>query len=274
MISDKFTVLVIDDEKKVRNQLKKHLSTEGYEVITASMEEVNLKLEAKQFDFVIVDLNLTSEENYGGIKIIQYINNKLPLTKILILSGYNKTETINEELKNVRYNEYLSKGEKGNYIENVIEKLHNMKQKQCFVIMPFSKEFKNIYELGIKLTIKELGMHCSRVDELHFSKSILSQIYNGIEKANFLIADMTGKNSNVFYEVGYAHALRKEVILLNQNSKDISFDFKDMSHIFYDKDNLPDLMNRLKKRVEAMISGDYILHYISVPSSGRTPFFV
>ena len=76
-----------------------------------------------------------------------------------------------------------------------------------FVLMPFSEEFDDVYKLGIKPACHDAGAHCERVDEQMFSESMLERIYNQIAKADLLVADMSGKNENVFYEVGYAHAL-------------------------------------------------------------------
>jgi nucleoside 2-deoxyribosyltransferase len=89
----------------------------------------------------------------------------------------------------------------------------------CFVLMPFSESFSDIYELGIKEACNDAGAYCERVDEQIFQERILDRIYNQIAKADIIIADMTGKNPNVFYEVGYAHALGKNTILLTQIQK-------------------------------------------------------
>jgi hypothetical protein len=62
---------------------------------------------------------------------------------------------------------------------------------------------------------------------------MFDRIFNQISKADVLIADMTGRNPNVFYEVGYAHALGKIVILVTQNADDIPFDLKHRQHIIY-----------------------------------------
>ena len=99
--------------------------------------------------------------------------------------------------------------------------------------MPFEKEFDDVYQLGIKEACKEAGAYCERVDEQLFHESILERIYNQISKADVVIADMTGRNPNVFYEAGYAHALGKKVILVTQNSEDIPFDLKHYPHIIY-----------------------------------------
>lgn len=99
--------------------------------------------------------------------------------------------------------------------------------------MPFSDEFTDIYEIGIKPACKDSGAYCERVDEQTFVESILERIYNQIAKADIVIADMTGRNPNVFYETGYAHALNKRVILLTQNADDIPFDLKHYPHLVY-----------------------------------------
>ncbi|MBF0539640.1 MAG: hypothetical protein HQL03_15465 [Nitrospirae bacterium] len=65
-----------------------------------------------------------------------------------------------------------------------------------------------------------------------------------------IIADMTGKNANVFYEVGYAHASGKEVILLTQKAEDIPVDLRNFNHIVYDG-KLYILKEELEKRVTA-----------------------
>ncbi len=104
----------------------------------------------------------------------------------------------------------------------------------CFVLMPFDKDFNDIYKFGIKGSCEDAGVYCERVDEqIFFEGSILDRIYNQISKADVIIADMTGRNPNVLYEVGYAHALNKPTILLTQNADDIPFDMKQFPHIIY-----------------------------------------
>lgn len=118
----------------------------------------------------------------------------------------------------------------------------------AFVLMPLSKDFDDVYQLGIKATCKDVGLYCERVDEQIFQETILERIYNQIYKADLIIADMTGKNPNVFYEVGYAHALGKNVILLTKNSEDIPFDLKHYPHIIYN-DKIVMLKDELQKRL-------------------------
>lgn len=103
----------------------------------------------------------------------------------------------------------------------------------AFVLMPFSEEFTDIYESGIKLIAKEYNVNAERLDEQIYNCNMVEQIYGQNDKCDFLIADMTNRNPNVFYEVGYADAKKKIVILLTQDANDIPFDFKQRPHVIY-----------------------------------------
>ncbi len=122
-----------------------------------------------------------------------------------------------------------------------------------FVLMPFSKEYDDIYHLGIKPACRNAGAYAERVDEQLFQESILDRVYNQIAKADIVISDMTGRNPNVFYETGYAHALGKAVILMTQKAEDIPFDLKHYPHIIY-KGRITDLIPEVEKRVKHLIN--------------------
>jgi len=103
-----------------------------------------------------------------------------------------------------------------------------------FVLMPFEPAFNDIYKFGIKGAADEVGAYAERVDEQIFTEGILDRIFNQISKADVIVADMTGRNPNVFYEVGYAHALGEIVLLLTQHTEDIPFDLKHRQHVAYE----------------------------------------
>ena len=102
-----------------------------------------------------------------------------------------------------------------------------------FVLMPIVSEFSDIYKFGIKGAAEDAGAYAERLDEQIFSEGMLERIFNQISKADVIVADMTGRNPNVFYEVGYAHALGKIVLLLTQKADDIPFDLKHRQHTVY-----------------------------------------
>lgn len=122
----------------------------------------------------------------------------------------------------------------------------------AFVLMPFDEAFDDVYKVGIKPACQAAGAYCERVDEQIFNERILDRVYNQIAKADIVIADMTGRNANVFYEVGYAHALDKLTILLTHNADDIPFDLKHFPHIVYGA-KISVLRDELEKRVKHFI---------------------
>jgi len=110
-----------------------------------------------------------------------------------------------------------------------------MSQPKVFVIMPFAKEFEDLWQLGIRETLTSLGCICDRADAFKQPGFIVSQIHDQILSADLIIAEMTGLNPNVFYEVGWAHALNKPTILCASSSDELSvFDTQAYRHVLHD----------------------------------------
>lgn len=114
--------------------------------------------------------------------------------------------------------------------------------------------FDNIYKYGIKGTAEKVGAYAERVDEQNYIKGTLDRIFNQISKADVIVADMTGRNPNVYYEVGYAHALGKIVLLLTQNTEDIPFDLKHRPHTPYNARDIKKLEGDLTQKLIWAIS--------------------
>ena len=93
---------------------------------------------------------------------------------------------------------------------------------KVFVIMPFGRasdeeeRFRKIYD-RIADVARDGGFIVSRADDLSTSQSIMQNIVSSIEDANIVIADLTGLNSNVLYELGIAHTLDKPTITISQD---------------------------------------------------------
>jgi hypothetical protein len=118
----------------------------------------------------------------------------------------------------------------------------------ALVLMPFAKEWDDTYQLAIKPACEAAGATAERVDEQIFHANILQRIYEQIAVADLVIAEMSGRNPNVFYEAGYAHALGKIVIFLTRDAADIPFDLQQYPHIVYDN-GLTKLKRELERRV-------------------------
>jgi hypothetical protein len=104
----------------------------------------------------------------------------------------------------------------------------------AFVAMPFGEPFDTIYRAVIKPEAEKLGFKVMRIDEVNQPGIIFQDIQRRIEEANVVIAEISAANQNVFYEVGYAHALQKPTILLAQRGKELPFDIRSYRVIFYE----------------------------------------
>lgn len=125
----------------------------------------------------------------------------------------------------------------------------------CFVLMPFRSPFTEVFEKHIKPTLKKCGFKVMKADDIFKSTPIVEDIWEHINKAGLIIADVTGKNPNVFYELGIVHTVGTEVIIITQKEKDIPFDLKHYRHFRYENNQqgLSKLRDNLKKVSMALI---------------------
>ena len=112
-------------------------------------------------------------------------------------------------------------------------------EEKCFVLMPFNCKLTDIYERYIKQPIEaQTELKCIRADDIYMPTEIMRDIWKGITTSKVIIADLSTRNANVFYELGLAHALGKNVILISQSMDDVPFDLRGVRVIIYE-DNLP-----------------------------------
>ena len=103
----------------------------------------------------------------------------------------------------------------------------------AFVIMPFTEEIEEVYLHIIKPSLEEAGFSVIRADEILNQRSILEDVIAGIVGSDLLVAELTGGNPNVYYELGVAHALEKPTIHLTQSVKEAPFDINHYRIIEY-----------------------------------------
>ena len=124
----------------------------------------------------------------------------------------------------------------------------------CFVLMPFEPPFHRIFNEHLKPILETRFKNVQKADDIYKSTPIIEDIWILINRARLIIADVTNKKSNVFYELGIAHTVGKEVIIITQNEKDIPFDIKHIRYIRYsdDANGWTDLKEKLKKYLESI----------------------
>lgn len=112
----------------------------------------------------------------------------------------------------------------------------NYEKPKAFVVMQFGKNYDDLYQDVIKNVCEKNGYNVYRADEGLDTGLILNDIVSAIRNSALVIADITPDNPNVFYEVGFAHALNKPTILLNEKNQRerLPFDISGFRTIFYD----------------------------------------
>jgi hypothetical protein len=105
----------------------------------------------------------------------------------------------------------------------------------CFVMMPFAPPLGTYYDQVYKPAIQKAGFVPVRADSDMFrTGKMMDQIWRGISDAKVLVAELTSKNPNVFYELGLAHALNKPVVLVSATDADVPFDLRHIRVIYYE----------------------------------------
>ena len=99
--------------------------------------------------------------------------------------------------------------------------------------MPFADAFKGIWQTCIKKAVAEEGDECSRADDIFAPGSVIDDVVQSIQRADYLIAELSERNPNVYYELGLAHALGKKVILITQTLDTLPFDLRHQRVIKY-----------------------------------------
>jgi len=129
----------------------------------------------------------------------------------------------------------------------------------CFVMMPFGDWFDLYYQNIYVPAIKEAGFEPVRADEVFTTGSVVEQIWEQIGKAKVLLADLTDKNPNVFYELGLAHAAKKPVVFAAAKVEDVPFDLRHLRVILYEVRE-PEWAAKLRKDVT-----DYLKNAMKEP---------
>jgi hypothetical protein len=103
-----------------------------------------------------------------------------------------------------------------------------------FVLMPFVDEMRPVYDDHIASVASALNLTVGRADNFFKTGSIIKDICDAIATARIIVADCTGRNPNVFYEIGIAHTLGKPVVLRSQKRDDVPFDVHHLRYVQYD----------------------------------------
>jgi nucleoside 2-deoxyribosyltransferase len=131
-------------------------------------------------------------------------------------------------------------------------------EKTCFVIMPFSAELHYFYLYLEQYLLTHHGIKCERADSSVGTAPFLDKILRYIQHADFVIADCSGNNPNVLYELGVAHASGKQVVLLTKGTvADIPSDIRHYEFIVYDLAKHTEFLEKLDKALNNLFVERY-----------------
>lgn len=125
-----------------------------------------------------------------------------------------------------------------------------------FMVMPFADKFTPVYEQLVKPTVEELGLSIKRGDDPMTDESIMLEVWSMIHACKVVIADCTDLNANVFYEIGIAHSIGKQVVTLIQDASQLPFDIRHRRAIVYNTsfDQVDGFKTRLKDTLRTILN--------------------
>ncbi|MCW2750564.1 MAG: hypothetical protein JWR83_1674 [Aeromicrobium sp.] len=128
----------------------------------------------------------------------------------------------------------------------------------AFILMPFDADFTDVYTELIKLPLEEVGFEVRRADSLLNQRSVLQDVIRGIADAALIVADVSGLNANVMYELGLAHALGKRTIMITRDIDQLPFDLRPYRANPYSTrfTEAGEIVATLKEVGEAVLAGD------------------
>lgn len=139
--------------------------------------------------------------------------------------------------------------------------------KLCFVMMPFSEIYDRIYRHLIVPAVEDAGLTAVRADEISTAGFIMEQIRAAIQQSRVCIADVTDSNPNVLYEVGFAEAMRKPVVLIASDLSQLPFDVTSQRVLRYSND-LDIGKSRLREAIAQALTEDRFSEVEKLLASG------
>ena len=222
---------IIDvDTNFIHDNIKYHSESIPFSTLPDALRGALLKHDNRSYKYFTSEIRpVCIDKEVVGVWIFSFSKNN-PYSDadlVGVLSGL--TDQLNNSYKFLFQRRFKS------MIVNPIFKCRDtrLSDKTVFVIMPFTQDWSNdLWEEVLKPTITESDLIPIRADDL-YGANIMEDVWQSILKAELIICDTTGRNPNVFYELGIAHTLGKKVILLTQNINDIPFDLQSYRHIQY-----------------------------------------
>lgn len=103
----------------------------------------------------------------------------------------------------------------------------------CFILMPFALPWSVRIWKKIRASVTKCGFTAKRADDM-FGQNVMEDIWCAINRSSVIIADVTDRNPNDFYELGIAHTVGKRVVIITQDEESVPFDIRPYRYIIYE----------------------------------------
>lgn len=249
----RFFLSFSSNQREIANRLMKKMYESGHEVQSINLHSllgenvINLKRLAHatgRFDYVIPILS----KDYFANEWFQKELNAFKSYEInvseekIILPIIIEECTISDILKDNKMFDFTNY-DRFDLSYSKFQK-YLLQQKKAFIVMKLNDaNLELAYRDGILQALKETKYEKRRIDDYVDGEKISPRILKEIRRSDIVIADLTGERPNCYYEVGYAHALSKKVILSAMEGTDVHFDLRDNNFIFWKSPS--DLKDRL-----------------------------
>jgi len=132
-------------------------------------------------------------------------------------------------------------------------------RRKCFVIMPFAPALNFFYLYFRRHLEEKFPLEVERADNRILTKPVMEKIRAQIQAADMVIGDITGRNPNVFYELGLAEAWGKPAVLLTNDPIDEApSDVRHLEFIRYDLGREIEFLAKLDNALRNLLAEPYI----------------
>jgi len=249
------SVLLLDDSPELVRLYKRQIESCGPFQVTVEIDgnRARLLAERQLFDFVVIDAKLDYQgTQFGGLRLADELRPRYGTNSILVISRFITVDLMRERGALHEFMDKSDEGQTGQFCSNLCRRIKSMRHRQyVFVAMPFGREYLPIYMRHIKVGVNRAGYECFRVDEVVHNRPIQNMIFELVDKSKLVVFLADGGNANAYYEAGFADAMRKEVVIVASNLKQLKFDVANRHTITYDS-NLGLLGRDLTRKLNAL----------------------
>lgn len=134
-----------------------------------------------------------------------------------------------------------------------LDPLKGMDLSLVSAMMPFDRAFDEVWH-SIQTAAATVNLKCQRASDIWQHDAIIQDIVSLIHTSRIVVCDCTRRNANVFYEIGIAHSIGRDVILITQSASDVPFDLRHLRFIEYlDNDQgRKELVRQLSERMQTL----------------------